>query len=120
FARAAATTFRGGGTGWRAADLRLLSHSSADAAAIRADGDAVPHARQHPAIRHHLCDDAGRTGRHADGVPDPVLFAGLHLPQYRPLLRDPDGALGDHLRAEQILHEHLDASARTRPWAGLG
>ncbi len=72
-----------------------------------------------PAVRHHLRDDAGRTGRHAHGLPGPGLHAGVHLHQYRPGLGDPHGPLGHHLRAEQRLREELAAPARAGPRTGL-
>ena len=64
-ALAADAAFRGGGARRRAAQLRLLPHHPADADALHPDRDAVPPARFHPAVRHHLRHDAGRPGRHA-------------------------------------------------------
>ena len=59
-ALAAAPAVRGGGARRRAGKLRVLPHHPADACALHHHGVAVSPARFHPAIRHHLCDDARR------------------------------------------------------------
>ena len=59
-ALAAAPAVRGGRARRRAGELRLLPHHPADADALHHHRRAVPHAGQHPAVRHRLRHDPGR------------------------------------------------------------
>ena len=52
----APTALRGRGARRRAFEFRLLPHHLADADPLHHHGGAVPVARLHPAVRHHLCD----------------------------------------------------------------
>ena len=80
---------------------------------------AVPPARFHPAVRHHLFHDPGRAGRHLDGVPGAVVPGVLPIHQCRALGGAADRAVGDHLCAVQPLHQALAEAARTRARAGV-
>ena len=75
----------------------------------------VPDARFHPAVRHHLRHDPGRPGRHAPRLPGRGLSRVLPVHQRRPLGGPADGAMGDHLRAQQPVHQAVAAPARARP-----
>ncbi len=73
----APTALRGRGARRRAFELRLLPHHLADADPLHHHGGAVPAARLHPAVRHHLCDDPGRPRQQAHGVSGRGLSAVL-------------------------------------------
>ena len=113
---------RGGSARRRAAQLRVLPHHAAHADALHHHRHAVPPARLDPAVRHHLCDDAGRSRRQAAGLPGPGLSRLLPGHQCRPVGGAHDHPLGDHLCALQCLHQAMAASCanarmvRGRPW----
>src|SRR5262245_8010614 len=99
-----------------AAELRLLPDHFANAASLYHHRLALQAARFHPAIRHHLFDDARRAGRPAHGLPGAVLSRILSVYECRTLGSTVDRAVGDHLPALEYLHQTMAQAARTRAW----
>ena len=79
----------------------------------------VSPARRHPAVRHHLSDDPGRTRQHASGVPGARLSRILFLHERRQVGDAAGDPVGDHLRAVERLRQTTSEAARTRARPGL-
>src|SRR6185437_6139847 len=113
------TAVRSRGVGRCSKAVRLLSDHAADADALHHHSRTVPDARFDQAIRHHLSDDPGRTGRYAACLPGPRLSRLLSVYERRKVRRASDHPVGHDLRAVERLHQTMVETARTRPRSGL-